>query len=317
MSVNTRELSLLLQEASTLSNKPNWTKQEEKRNAFLLSAISAVKAGASLQEIELEHHNEESRRNGLPTLSIASDGMTVEQRATAKFWQGAVHKEKRDVEGAPMLNHIGTYGTNGATFVPVEFFAKVFSQLKAHDPLFDEDACTVINATNGRVTTIPTVGDIEAVASVVAEAGSQTETDITVPGQAVLGTYAYKTPRWTISLEAFEDLQGSIDAISLFTDFASSRLRRGIGADLVVGNGSSKPLGLIPALENLASSATVHSAAASGALNAMRRTSISANSPASVASMRCPIPKNQSPLSRHSVRRDNASVGSSESSEPG
>ena len=54
MKINTQELSGLLQEASALSNKPNWTKQDEKRHGFLLSAISAVKAGATLAEVNMD-----------------------------------------------------------------------------------------------------------------------------------------------------------------------------------------------------------------------------------------------------------------------
>ena len=43
--INTKELQSLLAEASELSTKPNWTKQDERRNAYLLAAISAVKSG--------------------------------------------------------------------------------------------------------------------------------------------------------------------------------------------------------------------------------------------------------------------------------
>jgi len=37
----------------------------------------------------------------------------------------------------------------------------------------------------------------------------------------------------------------------LFRQFTSSRLARGIAKDLVIGNGSSKPEGLLPSLEAL------------------------------------------------------------------
>ena len=40
---NHQELQELLQEASQLSSKPNWTKQDERRNAFLLATISLKK----------------------------------------------------------------------------------------------------------------------------------------------------------------------------------------------------------------------------------------------------------------------------------
>jgi HK97 family phage major capsid protein len=262
--VNTKELSLVIHEANTLSGKASLNKQEERRLTFLMSAAAAIKAGASLVEIEQENFNEESRRQGLPTVSFSRDRLTNEQRDTASLWKYAA--EQRDVEGAPMLNHIGVYSGLGQ-FIPNDFFANVFSQLKTHDPLFDEDSCTVINSTNGRVTTVPTVGDIEAVASVVGEAGAQTETDISVPSQAVLGVYSYKSPRWVCSIEAFQDLSEVIGAVKLFTDFASDRLRRGIGADLVNGSGISKPLGLISSLVELASSATPFTTASGSAGN--------------------------------------------------
>src|SRR5208283_1609668 len=164
MNINTKELSLLIQEASALSNKPNWTKQDEKRNAFLLSAISAVKAGASLSDLDdmegsLAHEaNEVARRNGLPPVvtkrprSFASR----ERLEEARGWQQLI--QTRDMtEGAPMLNHFGTY-TGLGNFIPNGFYQTVFAAMAAHDVLFDEDACTVIKTTDGRPTTVPVIG---------------------------------------------------------------------------------------------------------------------------------------------------------------
>ena len=74
MKINTQELSMLLQEASALSNKPNWTKQDERRNAYLLSAISAVKEGASLQELNAK-------------ISTSTSGATVLKLQTLAGWR--------------------------------------------------------------------------------------------------------------------------------------------------------------------------------------------------------------------------------------
>ena len=264
MSINTAELSLVISEANTLSSKPALNKQEERRLTFLMLAAAAIKSGASLREIDVEFHNQEARRNGFRGVRLAQDGLTSEQRDTAGLWKYAA--ERRDVEGAPMLSHIGTY-TGLGQFVPTDFFGRVISQMKAHSPLFDEDSCTVLNSTNGRVTEIPVLGDIENVASIVNEAGSQTETDIFNPNHVVLGTYAYKTPRWACSIEAFQDLSTVIDSVNLFTDFASSRLRRGIGNDLINGSGSNQPLGLLASLEAVASTATLPVIAAGAAVH--------------------------------------------------
>jgi hypothetical protein len=101
--VNTQELSALIQELQTLSNKPKLTPSEERRNAFLLAAISAVKAGATLAEIEAEGDAERRSKAGLPPVSRV---LNSEQVREARGWKEVI--ERRDMgEGAPMLNHIG------------------------------------------------------------------------------------------------------------------------------------------------------------------------------------------------------------------
>ena len=160
--IDTKALSGLIQEASALSNKANWTKQDERRNAFLLSAIAAVKAGASLLDVNQEFLNAEEQRMGLPLSKIVSKPslLTVEQRNQAKVFRHFVNGERRDIEGAPMLSHIGTYSGLGY-FVPTEFFNNVFNSLKQYDFLFDDDSVTMIRTSNGRAMTVPTMSDTE------------------------------------------------------------------------------------------------------------------------------------------------------------
>lgn len=256
MSINTKDLSLLIQEASALSNKPNWTKQDEKRNAFLLSAISAVKAGASLSDLDdvegsaFHEANEAARRSGLPVIKRKRNiFLNRDREAEARGWKQFI--ENRDMEeGAPMLDHFGTYTSLG-NFIPTGFFPQVVAAMAAHDVLFDEDSCTVLKTQNGIPTTIPLIGDIENVAAVVGEGGTQNSVDISSTNQATLIAYSYKTPRFVASIEAFQDMDTSITTVGLFKQFTSDRLARGIAKDLVTGNGSSKPLGLIPSLEGL------------------------------------------------------------------
>ena len=148
MKINTQELSGLLQEASSLSSKANWTRQDERRNAFLLSAIAAVKVGASLDDVHHDYVNAEEKRLGLPVTPRKASFLSREQVSEARSWKHFV--ETRDmVEGAPMLNHFGTY-TGFEYFVPNDFFSGLFAAMKAHDVLFDDDAVTFIRSTNGR-----------------------------------------------------------------------------------------------------------------------------------------------------------------------
>ena len=253
MKINTGELSLLLQEASALSNKANWTKQDEKRNAFLLTAISAVKAGASLQELEQDNHNAESRAAGLPTTRFNRGFLSAERRSIAKEWQSAV--EQRDMVGGNPISRIGSYSGLGY-FVPTEFFPNVFSAMKASDPVMSDDDVTLVQSTNGRVLTVPILGDIANVALVIGESSADSSVDIGDVGQASVGAYTYRTPRFTCSIESFQDVESAGGISQMFEKFAADRLSRGISADLVNGNGSNKTLGLVPSVIALASTAT-------------------------------------------------------------
>ncbi len=257
--INTQELSGLLQEAGALSNKPNWTKQEERRNAFLLSAIAAVKAGASLADVNQDYLNAEEKRMGLP-VTASHPFLTREQEAEARGWKAFV--EKRDMTSGSIIPRLGTY-TGLGNFVPTEFFAELYKAMAWYDVLFDADTCTVIKSTNGRPITVPVAGDIENVATVVGESASRSSVDISSLGHGVLGAYSYSTPRLVVSNESFDDLDSTLNVVNLFRTFSADRLSRGIGKDLVTGNGSSKPLGLIPSLEAL-SIAPVAAVGASG-----------------------------------------------------
>lgn len=246
--IDTKLLSSLIQEASALSNKAEWTKQDERRNGVLLSMISAVKAGATMEEVNQQFVNDAEERAGLPLTPAKQHLLTREQRAQAQAFQNFVNGERRDNEGAPMISHIGTY-TGLGYFVPTGFFTGVFESLKAADFLFDEDSVTMVKTSNGRPMTVPTMDDSENDAAVIAEAGSQTSVDVADPNQATLGVYSYASRRWTVSLEAFQDLEGTLSAQNLFQTFTAKALSRGIGRDLVSGNGTNKTLGLVPALQ--------------------------------------------------------------------
>jgi len=241
--IDLKGMTSLTQEASELSRKRNPTAQEKRRLDFCLAGISAIKAGASLDEVEAHEDNERRSRVGLAP--IRPSNYTKEQRNEVAAFQALV--EKRDVEGAPMTAQIGTY-TGLGYFVPTGFFGRVFESMKAADVLFDDAFCTQIRTTNGRPMTIPTMDDTEHTASVISEAGSQTEVDIDAPGQAVVGAYSYASRRYSASLESIQDLDSAITVLSLFRSFTAKALARGIGSDLLKGNGSGKTLGLVPAL---------------------------------------------------------------------
>jgi len=248
--VDTAGLALLIQEAGALSKKPRLTSQEERRSAWLLAAIASVKQGGiTAAELLQEEHNERSAATGLPVTQFANKSDIEKQM---RSWQRLLSGERRDmVEGAPMLNHFGTFTSLGY-FVPNhEFFPGLFKAMKQHDVLVNEEDCTVIRSTNGRPLPVPVAGDTTNVASVIGESASQSSVNLDSTGAAILGAYSYRTPEFRLSIEAFQDIDLFQTAMAMFSDFAADRLARGIGADLLTGSGSGKTLGLLTSLAGL------------------------------------------------------------------
>jgi HK97 family phage major capsid protein len=256
MKIDTQALANHIQEASQLSNKRNWTKQDERRNAYLLSAISALKAGASLQSIEQNRLNEIAIENGLPTTNF--DGLTAEQESEARGWSALMKhsprpgRERRDMQegAAAAIARIGTY-TGLGYFVPTGFFDGLFTAMAAHDFLFNPADVTFLKTQNGIPIPVPVASDIENVATLTSEAPTSiASTDIASTDHVTLGAYSFQTPRFVASIESEQDLVGSLTVKQLFQRFAADRLARGIGKYLVNGSGSGEPTGLYTALAN-------------------------------------------------------------------
>jgi HK97 family phage major capsid protein len=247
-------LQILLAEASALTNKKSWTKKDEARNAYLLSAISAVKAGTTLAELDQEQLNEVEARNGFRLTKI--ERRSPKKQAKALFMQKLVREVTADsreirsneAEGS-ILNMIGTYSSLGA-FVPTGFANQVFGAMAAHDPLFDEDCATVIYSKNASPYPLPVYDDISNVATQVGETSlSGPDTLLGNPSSVKLGAYSFCSPVHQFSMEIFQDLDQAGNAFDLFARFAGDRMARGIGAKLVNGTGGSTTInGLLTAL---------------------------------------------------------------------
>ncbi len=96
MIIDTKGLSEAIAHANELSSKPNLTKQEERRYNFLLSAISAIKSGASFTDLNLDFNNEIRREHGLKPAPINSAALSVEQEQRAKGFKTFLVTEKTE-----------------------------------------------------------------------------------------------------------------------------------------------------------------------------------------------------------------------------
>jgi HK97 family phage major capsid protein len=256
MAKNTKELSAAIQELSALTNKASWTKRDEKRNAFLLSAISVMKSDPDvfLLDLEQDNFNEESRAQGLPTTNFRKHGMSRAQEQEIRGWQALIQhgtmEEIRDMSVGNLVAQLGTY-TGLGSFVPTGFYGQIFQALKHADFLFDENCVTMIRTNTGNPLPVPLLSDTENVATIVNEGAPITEQDIALTGHLTLGAYNFKGPLFISSIEAWQDVEGAMTTLELFKSFSGSRFARAVGKYLVSGSGINQPNGLLTQLAAL------------------------------------------------------------------
>ena len=250
---NARELQLLVAEANELTGKPTLTKAEERRYNFLLSAISLVKQGVSLTDIEQERLNDAEHRNGLPITRKIKES---KKEKRGRIWSDVLNG--REVRDESVGHNTGARlypgGYNGlGNFVPFGFIEDLYKGYRWYDPLFDANVCTVIDTPHGRPMTVPVMDDTDEVASVTIETSDQSSNghNIDRTGGVVLQGYSYRSPLWRLSIEATQDVQAMGGYVNLFKSFVADRIARGVGKDFINGDGVNKPLGIINQLEAL------------------------------------------------------------------
>src|SRR6202041_3774160 len=216
----------------------------------------AVKAGATLAELDQERLNEVELRNGFRPSKI--ERPSVELRTKAAFMKALVNvKDSREiraneVEGAPMLAHFGSYTSLG-NFVPTGWLDQVFSTMASVDPLIDPSVCNVIISKKATPLPIPTLDDVGNDAVQVGEnALSGTDTLFSKPNHVTVGAYSFCSPIHPFSMEIFDDLEAAGNAFDFFAKFAGERAARGVGKKLIPGAGGGTTInGLLTALSAL------------------------------------------------------------------
>jgi len=212
-------------EADELS-KRELNKQEQRRYDFCLASISALKHA--------------------PTAANA-----FERRKLAKAYSDIAHGiSVRALEaGAGVVTH--TTLSAGGAFVPVNYFNGEFQHAVATiDPLFNRDVVTYLETDAGNSVALPLTNDTGVEAVVITENTKDSAEDIDAINQAVTDVFTYRTPKIVTTIEFDQDALVDYN-LSLLERFFAERIARGVGKDLVTGNGSGKCLGLVPALEAL------------------------------------------------------------------
>jgi HK97 family phage major capsid protein len=133
----------------------------------------------------------------------------------------------------------------GGHLLPATFQDELFQGIGLIEPLFDENNVRFIRTTTGRPLTAPGIALDQMTASIIAQNTDNPPSSNPVFSSSVFGAYTYKTSPVAVSFElqqdAFEDVS------KIISDAYGVGFAQGIGADLISGNGTTAPQGILTA----------------------------------------------------------------------
>ena len=224
-----KELLAAMTEADQLSTRAEITKREDSRLTWLMAKIAALRSGVMGENKMYDDTNvrwfKALLNGGDPRPELRND----------------------IVEGTQVPTY--TAGSEGGYTVPNEFSDTLMFGIAKYDPLMDENVVTLLQSKTLQLRPWHQPSwDLSTFKAVkVSEAAQQTPLSVMNASTSGLNGYMYRaTLDASFELEA-DDFQPTIDQIGEAYKVAFAR---GIGQDLVIGNGTSAPQGLLTAAVN-------------------------------------------------------------------
>lgn len=245
------ELRDAISEAETLTAQPNLSKRDESRVNVLLAKIKALREGAMAEaartlfgctELELRWfkalhsgvNDYESQCNALRVLNPKHNDDEIRTLATA------AHQRANLTEGSQTIAF--TQALLGGTLVPTEFQEDLFLGLAQVDPLLDDAFATHIKTKGARPLAVPGWDLSTFAAQRITEGTQLIPFAVPIAATQQVGGWPYRASlaaSFEIEEDAYEVML-KLMKLAFAIGFA-----RGIGKDLVNGNGTNQPGGLV------------------------------------------------------------------------
>jgi HK97 family phage major capsid protein len=249
-----REIYKLQHEADSILNQRTVTRADGKRVDGLLAKIASIRAsGMSGTEVRQHLANELGREMGRAPVEF--DSLTPEQRAHQSIFRGFL-TGKGDPElgeelratsfAAGSQSLIFSAGSAGGVLVPQQFAAQVAEAQAAVDPLLDEEIVTVIKEENFGLKPLQIPGwDLSSIAAQkISETNQQNPQVIPSLNAPLLNHFTYRVTL-AGSFEFENDSRAYDTAEKALARAIGVAIARGAGADLVNGDGSTGPQGIL------------------------------------------------------------------------
>ena len=241
------ELRRLQTELQGLTEKRSISRADAKRMDGLIAQISAIKAAGYTDS---EHQRALVDGIGAEIRAEEQRSQEAHDKIFRSFMRGAkddvIERELRTNHDllAGQQSQIFTAGTEGGFTVPMNFQRNVNLGLASVDPLLDENVSTVVKSDSLVMRPLQLPGwDLSTVTAVKTTEAAQHPTDV-VPAvdQKILNAFSYRVSLGA-SLEFEDDVFDS--AMERMAQAFGIGFSRGIGADLVNGDGSTAPQGIL------------------------------------------------------------------------
>jgi HK97 family phage major capsid protein len=244
-SAQQQALSELQNEAEKLSLLPKLNQQQETRFSYLLSAIKTAKAGFVTEErtqADMRAAAEKVlREQGIDPNATDAQRDMQEFRFALSQPNGIKDKLYSWRTYAGMNT---TTGSNGGLLVPAAFLDELFVGLAQTTPLLDPNNVRLLKTADAKSMTIPGL-DTTAITSTIISQNTDNAPSNANPtaSKFTLGGYSYKTDSIAASIELQQDAFEPFT--SLLSEAFVQAISRGAGADLISGNGTTAPQGLV------------------------------------------------------------------------
>lgn len=235
------ELADALNEARQLTAQPTLSKRDESRVNVLLAQIKALREGAvgstpkpEVSDLELRWFKALHRNGEVEALHVLNPTLSDGQLRGLEEVRGQMQ------EGTQTIAY--TQALLGGTLVPNEFEKDIILGEAQYDPLLDNTYTKLLRTQGARPLTVPG-WDLSTIAAARITESTQ-QNPFTPPTAAgkTLGGWTYRVSL-TVSLELEEDAFEPM--LAAIKDAFSIGFARGIGSDLVNGNGTQQPNGLL------------------------------------------------------------------------
>ena len=254
-----REIHALQNQATQILNQRSVSRADGKRADLLIAKIANIRqTGYSSDEIRQKLANEIGREIGKAPIDFDSD--TPEQRMHEQIFRGFLCGKKdfeleQELRATTLLagtqTPIFSAGTAGGVLVPRAFAQKVAEGRAAIDPLFDENVVTLIQEPSFTLPPLTIPGwDLSTITAVkVAEAAQHNPDVVPAVNNDMLNRFTYRSTlagsfEWEQDSKAYGDAQAAL-ARAFGVAFG-----RGVSTDLVTGDGTTGPQGVLTGAAN-------------------------------------------------------------------